>query len=741
MTSAALDEEYPARVPCASCRAPVDPVRAAAVRIVDERFRFYCSRECRDRDAPAPARPARPARPSGAPSLSVLEVADMLAIPRASLPASVLDGADPSRAEEDEAAARRRAPEPADPIPPALAVLAASFAAIIAGLGVVSPPTRVALTGLAVAVSLGNALRALWTMRGEAGGLGWVVGLIGAVIPTVTALRGPLPALAEALRDTALLAALGPVVTWAARTRRVAGQSRLEEFRRTLPDEAFLPVSAEGTEADAPGEAVPTATLHAGVEVVVRAGDFVPVDGVIRAGEAEVRPWPAAPTPQRRGVGEPVLAGARVLAGSIRVLATRAGDEVAWARLARLMNDSVDGPRTVRLARRLAELVPLGVAAAAGATALLRVFFAAGDVSRAVACVLALAPCALAASVVEMPFIDALVAAARRGIVFRDAASVEATGAVATVALCLRGTVTLGRMELTDVVSMGARSERALLALVAGCEESVDDPIAAAVRAAADARGVRPEGVRRPVPLPGNGVHAVSASGEPIVVGNTRTLLAEGVSVAQGEDVMTAIEGAGRTALLVASDGRLDGVIGLEDPVREEARAAVQSMIDAGFDVALLGGASRTTMEAIAATLDVSNLRPEVPPEERAAVVRGMSEIGSGVAVVGRPAKDGAALAAADAAISLEAAGGSGGETAVALASDDLRDAAAALVLARRARDRAMKVLALGIGGTGLGAFAAAAVPAAGMIGVLAAAAVILAGQAALLREREVEGR
>ena len=257
---------------------------------------------------------------------------------------------------------------------------------------------------------------------------------------------------------------------------------------------------------------------------------------------------------------------------------------------------------------------------------------------------------------------------------------------------------------------------------------------ALAVADAAAARGVRPESVRRPVALGSHGVLAVSAAGEPIVVGDTRALLDEGISVAQGQSVSAAIEGAGRTVVYVATDGRLEGVIGLDDPVRDEARASVQTLIDVGFDVALLGGASRLTMEAIAASLDVSNVRPEVLHEERAAVVRGMSEIGNGVVVVGRPARDGAALAAADAAISLEAAGGGGGETAVALASDDLRDAAAALVVARAARQRAVRVIALGIGGAGLGAFAAAAIPSAGMIGVIAATAAILAGQAALLR-------
>jgi cation transport ATPase len=716
---------------CATCRASVDTLRAAGVRYVDLAFRFYCSRECRERDTPTPRRHRRtPALARPAPP-STVEVMEMLGVAPASLPDAARTDLAPAL--DADLAARHRPSEPANPLPPTLAVAAALAATVLASLDVAPLGTRAAMLVLTVVVALGTALRELWLARGTVGVAGWSLGLVGALLPTALASRAELGEIVLALRDTVMLAALGPVVTWAARTHRVAAQSRLEAFRLALPAEAMVP--REGTDGAPELEAVDASKVRAGTEVEVRAGEVVPVDGVIRAGEAEVRPWPSAQRTMRRGVGAPVLAGARVLGGALRVLATRAGDEVAWARLARMMNDSAEGPRTVRLARRLAELVPLGVLAAAGATALLRVFFAAGDVGRAVACVLAMAPCALAASVVEIPFIDALVAAARRGIVFRDAASVEAVGAVGTVALCLRGTVTRGAMELTDVVSLGARSERELLGLVAGCEEAMrGDAIALAVAAAAAAREVRPESVRRPVALGSHGVLAVSASGEPIVVGDTRALLDEGISVAQGQSVSAAIEGAGRTVVYVATDGRLEGVIGLDDPVRDEARASVQTLIDVGFDVALLGGASRLTMEAVAASLDVSNVRPEVLHEERAAVVRGMSEIGNGVVVVGRPARDGAALAAADAAISLEAAGGGGGETAVALASDDLRDAAAALVVARAARQRAVRVIALGIGGAGLGAFAAAAIPSAGMIGVIGATAAILAGQAALLR-------
>lgn len=722
---------------CETCDQTVDALRAAAVRFVDQRFRFYCSRECRDRDTPSTRRPRRTAPRVVVAPPSALEVMEMLGVPRESLPAAALLAGSTPNSPRDPRLARRSA-EPSNPLPPALAVAAGAAGALLTSLNAVPLEGRVWALTVTVAVALGAGLRELWIARGDIGALSWAVGVAGSLIPSVVAFRGPLPEFATALRDTALLASLGPVVTWAARTHRVAAQSRLEAFRRALPDEARLPALHSATGEVTEAELVDARSVHAGTEVEVRAGDVVPVDGVIRWGRAELRPWPTADSTIEREVSSPVLAGARVLSGTIRVLATRAGDEVAWARLAKMMSDSSEGPRTVHLARRLAELVPLGVIAAAATSALLRAFFSAGDIPRAVACVLALAPCALAASVVEIPFIDALVAAARRGIVFRDAASVEAVGAAGTVALCMGGTVTHGVLELTDVVALGGRDERGVLALAAGCEESMPaDPFARAVAEAAANRDIRSESVRRPVPLSGNGVVAVSALGEPIILGNTRALLDEGISVAQGESVAAAIEGAGRSVVYVAADGRLEGVLGFEDRVRDEARASVQQMIDAGFDVALLGGASRATMEAIAATLDVSNLRPEVPRDERASVVRGMSEIGNGVVVVGRPARDGAALAAADAAISLEAAGGGGGETAVALASDDLRDAAASLVLARRARERALRVIALGIGGAGAGAFAAAAIPSSGMFGVLAAAGTILAGQAMILRVRE----
>jgi Cu+-exporting ATPase len=191
--------------------------------------------------------------------------------------------------------------------------------------------------------------------------------------------------------------------------------------------------------------------------------------------------------------------------------------------------------------------------------------------------------------------------------------------------------------------------------------------------------------------------------------------------------------------VFVAIDGRVEAVLGFEDAVRDEVRSAVQAMIDAGYDVALLGGASRATVEAIGAMLDVANLRPEVLPDEGAAVVRALAEVGHGAAVVGRPGRDGAVLAAADVAISVDAAGGAGTDTAMALASDDLRDAAAALRMARRARERSLAAFAVGAVGTAAGAVVSMALPSWGLTTVALTLAGVLAGQALVLRDPERE--
>jgi Cu+-exporting ATPase len=273
-----------------------------------------------------------------------------------------------------------------------------------------------------------------------------------------------------------------------------------------------------------------------------------------------------------------------------------------------------------------------------------------------------------------------------RGVAFRTAEGFDRAGKASTVVFCARGTLLLGEPEVANIEALGSGEAEQVLALVAGAEGGAGHPVATAVVRAARARGVRPDGVRSPIVQPGLGVTAVASNGQPLIVGSRALMLKEHVSVAIAENSIIDLEASGRTVLLVALGGRLIGVLGLQDGLRAGARAAVQHLLDVGLEPVLLSGDSRETCEALGRTLDIDHIRPEIPPGERGEEVRRLAEGGATVAVVGRSPGDDAALAAAEVAVALGAAGSTSAEWAVQLASDDVRDAAYALRIANDCR-------------------------------------------------------
>ena len=173
-------------------------------------------------------------------------------------------------------------------------------------------------------------------------------------------------------------------------------------------------------------------------------------------------------------------------------------------------------------------------------------------------------------------------------------------------------------------------------------------------------------------------------------------MLSEKIGVATVDGRVTELEGQGRSVLLVALGDRLVGLIALQDGLRSGARGAVQRLLDARIEPVLLSGEARDTCETIGRALDIEHVRPAVLPADRGPEVRALGEGGSVVAVIGHPVSDDGALGAADVAIAMGAAGSTPGEWAVALASDDVRDAAIALAIPHAARARVRVAIALG---------------------------------------------
>lgn len=452
--------------------------------------------------------------------------------------------------------------------------------------------------------------------------------------------------------------------------------------------------------------------IKPGEQVVVEAGETIAVDGTVAAGEGDVAPWLESPALLRKGEGDAVVAGAVVVSGRLRINTTFAGGDRAWLRRIDL------GAPLVRFARRSVERgapVAAGIVAAA-------VYADNGSwldvIVSAAAAGLALGAFA-AVGAAGLAHARGHAAAQRRGIVYKDASAFDAAARADVAVLCSRGTVLLGEPEIVAVEpitkegvasNMVWRSEprvgRAsqppspeiarVLALAAGAEMSSTHPFASAILREARARGVRPENVRSAIAHSGLGVTALAANGDRVIVGSRAFLLQEKVSVAIADARTSALEAEGRSVLLVALGGRLVGLLALQDGLRAGARAAVQRLHDARIEPVLLSGESRDTSETIGHSLDIEHVRPEILPADRGAEVRALADDGRVVACVGHAATDDGALGAADVSIAMEAAGAAPSEWAVALASDDIRDAALALTVPRAARDRSRTACLVG---------------------------------------------
>jgi Cu+-exporting ATPase len=463
------------------------------------------------------------------------------------------------------------------------------------------------------------------------------------------------------------------------------------------------PNKAEGEDPD----------VRPGETIAVEAGHDVPVDVVVRGAEVTVLPWMGAVTPVRRRAGDAVVAGARVVRGRLEGTCTWSGDDRAFARVVLDARRRADALAPVaRTSRAIAERWAIA-ASAVGAILALFTGHAAIDVAMIMVAIHASLATALIGSLASVHVARGILLGLRRGITYKSADAWERAARVGVAMFCARGTLLLGEPELSEIESVSPKvTENDVLAIAAGAERTEHHPIATAILRAARARGVRPDGVRNPNLQPGLGITGVTRAGEELAIGSRVFLLEQHVSIATAEHRIAELEGSGRSVVLLAVGGRLSGILAFQDGLRPGARAAVQHLLDAQIEPVLMSGDARETCEAIGRSLDIDHIRPEVLPADRAQEVKHLSESGVSVAVMGRAGSDDAALGAADVAVALGAAGASPGEFEVALASDDVRDSAFALALARRTRTEARVGLAL------------AAVPA--IVGALAVAAGLL---------------
>jgi len=705
---------------CLGCGQAVDPLRAGHVAILEGRFRYFCGSACKKAYLTAAGRPqeedvatARPpdvalAGEEPAPAERILsEPRARAAEPTtdaveasADAPADAsADTADPARLtlpspEAAPASPRRELREPSRrgewllPALDALGIVLGALAPAIALLGPVGDVARLPLvagawTALALRVAIAgrhpsdpHPLLALAPSAGAVGAACWA-------------------RLAHDPRQVAIAALAGLACAASIAIESLAGRARQRvcAAHRRLERALDVPVRALRGE--------DTVEMHAsevrpGEQLIAEAGDVVGVDATVTAGDALVVPWLDAGAPVTKREGDPVVAGARVVASRLRMLTTWSGRERAWLKLSSNPGARIDvAAPTARVVRLVVERgAPVAGLLAAVAS------FAAGATPveiLAAGCAGAMALPRAVASFAALHFARAHLEALAHGITYKDARAFERAAAANLAVLSARGTVLMGEPEIVAVEPVGSFDAERVLSLAAGAETASTHPFAAAILRAARVRGVRADDVRNATAHAGLGVTASASSGERLVVGGRAIMLEEKIGVAAADARVTELEAQGRSVLLVALGDRLVGLIALQDGLRPGARAAVQRLLDAHIEPVLVSGEARETCETIGRSLDIEHVRPEVLPADRGAEVRALAEGGSIVAVVGHPARDDGALGAADVAVAMGAAGSTPGEWAVALAGDDVRDAALALAIPHATRERARVAAVLGV--------------------------------------------
>lgn len=692
---------------CPACGKAVDPLRAGHVAFLGGQFRYFCDSACKKAHLRSPASPAGvdPVPPS---EVETAEPPPVTAVTPAA-PAEPVAFAPEDRAPDDspqelraptggqDAARKARATSWAD----AASMAGIGAGMLAAGVALVGDAAREARLPLAALAAVAIAAQASRARRDPADVHPWVTlaPVLGALVAAGWAKWADDPAALSLASFSGLAsAAVLGVNVMVGRAAATSNGTRLR--------------AAEALDCDVRvvrrGEVTRVASfdVRSGEQVVVEAGETVGVDGLVRAGDATVCPWPGAPIEVKRREGQAVIAGARIVSGQLHMTATRAAADRAWVRLAGSSSLRVDvAAPLLRMARAVVERGVLGafLVALIGALAL----HESGPFALATACAIALALTAKGSiAAAALQHAQGQQSALSHGIVYGDAASFETAGKVDVAVLCSRGTVLTGEPEIVALEAFGSLEVSKVLGFAAGAEAGSTHPFAAAILGAARTRGDLAENVRSPLIHPGLGVTALSSTGERLVVGSRAMLLEERVSVAIADARVSELEGQGRSVLLVALSGKLIGLIALQDGLRSGARAAVQRLLDARIEPVLLSGEARETCETLGRALDIEHIRPEVLPADRGGQVKALQEGGHLVAVLGHPATDDGALGAASVSVALGAAGLAPGEWSIALASDDVRDAARALSIAREVRERSRISLAVGLAPGALAALA-----------------------------------
>jgi len=495
----------------------------------------------------------------------------------------------------------------------------------------------------------------MFTLIAMGTGVAWVYSIVGTFWPGFfpASMRGHDGSVAiyfEAAAVITVLVLLGQVLELRAREQTSGAIRALLD----LSPKMARRINADGTDED-----VSLDQVIAGEMLRVRPGERVPVDGEIIEGRSAIDESMVTgeSMPVTKSVGEKVIGGTMNQSGGFVMRADKVGRDTVLAQIVQMVAQAQRSRAPIqRLADQVsAWFVPAVIAAALLAFAVWSIWgpeprFTYGLIA-AVSVLIIACPCALGLAT-PMSIMVGVGRGAQSGVLIKSAEALERMEKVDTLVVDKTGTLTEGKPSVVAIKTTNGITEADLLRLTASLERSSEHPLAAAIVRAANERGLTLGAVEDFDSPVGKGVTG-SVEGRKLVIGNQRIMTEDSIDTASLSAAADEMRKEGVTAIFVALDGKVAGIIAIADPIKSTTPAAIAALTAAGIKVVMLTGDNRTTAQAVAAKLGIADVEAEVLPEDKGKIVARFRSQGRVVAMAGDGVNDAPALAAADVGIAM----------------------------------------------------------------------------------------
>lgn len=503
----------------------------------------------------------------------------------------------------------------------------------------------------------------MWTLIGLGVGTAYAYSVIAALFPGIfpEAFRGHEGTVAVYFEAAAVIIALvflGQVLELRARERTGSAIRALLD----LAPKTARRIGDDGLETDVSLDQVVT-----GDRLRVRPGDSVPVDGVVVEGHSSVDESMISgePMPVEKSKGDNVTGGTLNKNGSLVMRAEKVGADTMLSRIVEMV---AKAQRSRAPIQGLADAVSFYFVPTVVLVAIVSFFIwaiwgpapsMAYAIVAAVSVLIIACPCALGLAT-PMSIMTATGRGAQAGVLIKDAEALERFSKVDTLIVDKTGTLTEGRPVLTDVVASKGFDEDVILALAASLERGSEHPLAEAIIEGATKRDIKLQDARDFEAVTGKGVKGRIGDNS-VGLGNPAMMADLGASDGSLDAEADRLRGEGKTAMFLAVDGTLAGLVAVADPIKATTAEAIRQLHQAGLRIIMATGDSARTAEAVARTLGIDEVRAEILPEDKQKLVEEIQAKGGSVAMAGDGVNDAPALAAADVGIAM----GTGADVAV----------------------------------------------------------------------------